>query len=65
MASRLGPVVESQAQQAFVDGMQLALGCAAAVVAVTAVAVVALLHRPDADPRSTVNNPRNRSSDSD
>ena len=47
IASRLGPVVESQAQQAFADGMQLAFGCAAAVVAVTAVAVVALLHRPD------------------
>jgi len=50
MASRLGHVVESQAQQAFVDGMQLALGCAAAVVAVTAVSVVALMHRPDAEP---------------
>jgi EmrB/QacA subfamily drug resistance transporter len=49
-ASRLGPMVESQAQQAFVDGMQLALGCAAAVVAVTAVAVVALLQRPDTEP---------------
>ena len=53
IASRLGPVVESQAQQAFVDGMQLAFGCAAAVVAVTAVAVVALLHRPDAEPHNT------------
>ena len=53
MASRLGPVVESQAQQAFADGMQLAFGCAAAVVAVTAVAVVALLHRPDAGHHST------------
>jgi EmrB/QacA subfamily drug resistance transporter len=52
MASRLGPVVESQAQQAFVDGMQLAFACAAAVVAVTAVAVLALLHRPDAEPHS-------------
>ena len=53
MASRLGPMVESQAQQAFVDGMQLALGCAAAVVAVTAVAVLALLQRPDAEPHNT------------
>ena len=53
MASRLGHVVESQAQQAFVDGMQLAFGCAAAVVAVTAVSVVALLHRPDAEPHNT------------
>jgi hypothetical protein len=52
MASRLGHVVESQAQQAFVDGMHLALGCAAAVVAVTAISVVALLHRPDAEPHS-------------
>jgi EmrB/QacA subfamily drug resistance transporter len=53
IASRLGPVVETQAQQAFADGMQLAFGCAAAVVAVTALAVVALLHRPDAGRHST------------
>ena len=53
MASRLGPVVESQAQHAFVEGMQLALGCAAAVVALTAVAVVALLQRPDIQPHTT------------
>ena len=53
IASRLGPVVASQAQHAFVDGMQLALGCAAAVVAVTAIAVLALLQRPDDGPHNT------------
>lgn len=46
LAARLGPAVEQQAQAAFADGMQVAFVCAAIVVALTAVAVVALLHQP-------------------
>ena len=46
LAARLGPAVEQQAQAAFADGMQVAFMCAAIVVALTAVAVVALLHQP-------------------
>lgn len=45
LASRLGPGVAQQAQAAFVDGMQLALGCAAGVVALAAVAVTVLLRK--------------------
>jgi EmrB/QacA subfamily drug resistance transporter len=41
-AARLGPVVQQEAQAAFADGMQLAFLCAAVVVAMTAVVVVAL-----------------------
>lgn len=43
LAARLGPAVQSEAQAAFADGMQMALLCAAAVVAATAVAVVGLM----------------------
>jgi EmrB/QacA subfamily drug resistance transporter len=45
MAAHLGPAVEQRAQLAFADGMQVALLCAAVVVAATAVSVVALLRR--------------------
>ena len=41
-AARLGPAVQHEAQAAFADGMQLAFLCAAVVVALTALAVVAL-----------------------
>jgi hypothetical protein len=43
LATRLGPPVADQAQQAFVDGMSSALLCAAAVVAAAAFAVAVLL----------------------
>jgi MFS family permease len=53
LAAQLGRSVEHQAQTAFADGMQVALLCAAMVVAATAVVVVALLRSPAALPRST------------
>jgi EmrB/QacA subfamily drug resistance transporter len=43
LASRLGPSVAQDAQAAFTDGMQFALVCAAAAVAMAAVGIVALL----------------------
>jgi hypothetical protein len=43
LASRLGPAVARDAQAAFTDGMQLALVCAAAAVAVAAVGIATLL----------------------
>ena len=43
LASRLGPSVVQDAQAAFTDGMQFAMVCAAAAVALAAVGVVALL----------------------
>ena len=52
LAARFGPSVEHQAQVAFADGMQMALLCAAAVVAVTAVIVVSLLHHAGRDRRT-------------
>lgn len=45
VAARLGPAVAQQAQAAFVDGMRLALTCAAVAVAVAAV-TVAIMLRP-------------------
>ncbi|WP_235498246.1 MFS transporter [Frankia sp. R43] len=48
VASRLAPEVARQAQSAFVDGMQLALTCAAVAAAVAALAVAALLRRDGA-----------------
>jgi MFS family permease len=48
-AARLGPAVQHEAQLAFADGMQLAFLCAAVVVAVTALAVVALWRGATAD----------------
>ncbi|MBW8486409.1 MFS transporter [Actinomadura parmotrematis] len=53
VASRLGPQIAGQAHEAFASGLQTALLIAAAAVAVTAVAVAALLHRagePAAEP---------------
>jgi EmrB/QacA subfamily drug resistance transporter len=45
LATRLGGRVAEQSQVAFADGMQAALLCAAAVVAVAAIGVAALLRR--------------------
>ncbi|HWM72117.1 MAG TPA: MFS transporter [Nocardioides sp.] len=52
LAARLGPSVEQQAQAAFADGMQVAFLCAAAVVTLTAAAVVGLLRKPRSGSRS-------------
>ncbi|MGZ4597087.1 MAG: MFS transporter [Actinomycetes bacterium] len=43
LASRLGPSVAHDAQAAFTDGLQFALLCAAAAVAIAAIGVTALL----------------------
>jgi EmrB/QacA subfamily drug resistance transporter len=44
LAGRLGPAVAHDAQAAFTDGLQVALLCAAAAVAIAAVGIAALLH---------------------
>jgi EmrB/QacA subfamily drug resistance transporter len=53
LAMRLGPSVAQDAQSAFTDGMQVALVCAAAAVALAAVGIAALL-RGERLPQSPV-----------
>jgi EmrB/QacA subfamily drug resistance transporter len=63
LASRLGPAVATDAQAAFIDGLQFALIFAAAATAVAAIAVTALLrgasrHRADGGGDDTETAPR-------